>query len=79
MNPFLSSAGSLMSHVVIQLVSAGITLVVLWLGSILVVEQELTPGALMVFYSLGGYVISPIGSLISSNQTIQDALIAADS
>ena len=25
-----------------------------------------------------GYVISPIGSLISSNQTIQDALIAAD-
>ena len=50
----------------------------LWLGSILVVDQELTPGALMVFYSLVGYVISPIGSLISSNQTIQDALIAAD-
>ena len=32
----------------------------------------------MVFYSLVGYVVSPIGSLISSNQTIQDALIAAD-
>ena len=41
-------------------------------------RSELTPGALMVFYSLVGYVISPIGSLISSNQTIQDALIAAD-
>ena len=38
----------------------------------------LTPGTLMVFYSLISYVISPIGSLISSNQTIQDALIAAD-
>lgn len=62
----------------IQFVSTGITIAILWLGSILVVDQELTPGALMVFYSLVGYVISPIGSLISSNQTIQDALIAAD-
>jgi len=46
----------------IQFVSTGITIAILWLGSILVVDQELTPGALMVFYSLVGYVISPIGS-----------------
>lgn len=32
----------------------------------------------MLFYSLVGYVISPISSLISANPTIQDALIAAD-
>ena len=32
----------------------------------------------MVFYSLVAYVLSPISSLITSNQTIQDALIAAD-
>ena len=32
----------------------------------------------MVFYSLIGYVLSPIGSLITSNQTIQEAMIAAD-
>jgi ATP-binding cassette subfamily B protein len=32
----------------------------------------------MLFYSLIGYVLSPIESLITSNQTIQDALIAAD-
>ncbi|MDE5710809.1 MAG: ATP-binding cassette domain-containing protein, partial [Bacteroides sp.] len=42
------------------------------------IDRELTPGTLMVFYSLISYVVSPIGSLISSNQTIQDALIAAD-
>ena len=48
------------------------------MGSVLVIDKELTPGTLMVFYSLISYVISPIGSLISSNQTIQDALIAAD-
>ena len=32
----------------------------------------------MLFYSLVDYVISPISSLITANQTIQDALIAAD-
>jgi len=47
-------------------------------GSRLVLEQSLTPGNLMIFYSLIGYVLSPIGSLITSNQIIQDAMIAAD-
>jgi ATP-binding cassette subfamily B protein len=32
----------------------------------------------MLFYSLIGYVLGSVGKLISSNQTIQDALIAAD-
>ena len=41
-------------------------------------RATITPGTLMLFYSLVGYVISPIGSIITSNQTIQDALIAAD-
>jgi len=40
----------------IQFVSTGITIAVLWLGSILVVDQELTPGALMVFYSLAQFL-----------------------
>jgi ATP-binding cassette subfamily B protein len=70
--------GSIMANNGIQLVSTGITIAVLWAGSVFVINQELTPGTLMLFYSLTGYVLSPIGSLISSNQTIQDALIAAD-
>ncbi|GHV21928.1 hypothetical protein FACS189428_3150 [Clostridia bacterium] len=60
------------------MVSAGITVAVLWAGSNLVIHQDLTPGTLMLFYSLVGYVLGPVGKLISSNQTIQDALIAAD-
>lgn len=75
---YRSIYGSIMAQGGIQFVSTGITIAILWLGSILVIDQELTPGTLMVFYSLVGYVVSPIGSLISSNQTIQDALIAAD-
>jgi len=77
-NTFRSVYGSIIAQGGIQFVSTGITIAILWLGSILVIDQELTPGVLMVFYSLVGYVVSPIGSLISSNQTIQDALIAAD-
>lgn len=77
-NTFRSIYGSIIAQGGIQFVSTAITIAILWLGSILVIDQELTPGTLMVFYSLVGYVVSPIGSLISSNQTIQDALIAAD-
>lgn len=77
-NTFRSIYGSIMAQGGIQFVSTAITIAVLWLGSILVIENEMTAGTLMIFYSLINYVVSPIGSLISSNQTIQDALIAAD-
>ena len=62
----------------IQIVGQGIVIAVLWIGSSQVLNQVITPGTLMMFYSLVGYVISPISSLISSNQSIQEALIAAD-
>jgi ATP-binding cassette, subfamily C, bacteriocin exporter len=61
-----------------QLISGGITIAILWAGSTLVLEQELSAGTLLSFYALIGYILSPIVSLIGANQTIQDALIAAD-
>jgi len=61
-----------------QLVSGGITIAVLWAGSTLAIHQELSAGTLMSFYALVGYILSPITSLIGANQTIQDALIAAE-
>lgn len=61
-----------------QLVSGGITIAVLWAGSNFVMAQELTAGTLMSFYALTGYILGPILSLIGANQTIQDALIAAE-
>ena len=77
-NTYKSIYGSIIANGGIEFVSAGITVAVLWAGSNFVINNDLTPGTLMVFYSLVGYVLGPIGSLISSNQTIQDALIAAD-
>lgn len=77
-NTYRSIYGSILANNGIEVVSTGITIAVLWIGSNLVIQQELTPGTLMIFYSLIGYVLGPVGKLISSNQTIQDALIAAD-
>ena len=75
---FRSIYGSIVANNGIEFVSTGITVAVLWAGSNYVIRQDLTPGTLMMFYSLTGYVLGSVGKLISSNQTIQDALIAAD-
>ena len=77
-NTYVSAQGAIFASNGIDIVSSAVTVAVLWIGSNLVINQTLTPGSLMIFYSLIGYVLSPIGSLISSNQTIQDAQIAAD-
>ncbi|MDD4404666.1 MAG: peptidase domain-containing ABC transporter [Parabacteroides sp.] len=77
-NTFKSIYGSILATGGIEFVSTGITIAILWSGSNFVINKELTPGSLMVFYSLIGYILTPIGKIISSNQTIQDALIAAD-
>jgi len=55
-----------------------VTIILLWTGSLLVFRQELTPGELMLLYSLFGYLLGPVSALINMNRTIQDALIAAD-
>lgn len=75
---YISARGVIFTNNGIDFISSIITIAVLWIGSDLVIGQMLTPGKLMIFYSLIGYVLSPIGSLITSNQAIQDALIAAD-
>lgn len=77
-NTFKSIYGSIIANGGVDLVSSGITVAVLWVGSNYVINQEITPGSLMLFYSLIGYILPPISKLITSNQTIQDALIAAD-
>jgi ATP-binding cassette subfamily B protein len=53
-------------------------LILLWSGTFLVFRQKITPGELMSFYALFGYMLGPLNSLIQSNRFIQEALIAAD-
>jgi len=54
------------------------TIALLWFGATRVIVQDITPGELMSFYALIGYLINPVKSLIQMNQSIQDAVIAAD-
>lgn len=54
------------------------SLVVLWYGSVRVMEGALTIGQLMFFNSLLGYVLTPLERLASVSLTLQDALVAVD-
>ena len=77
-NTYKGMQGSIVANNSIEFVSAGITVAVLWIGSNFTIDRQITAGTLMLFYSLTGYVLTSVGKLISSNQTIQEALIAAD-
>ncbi len=61
-----------------QLVSSLFAVLVLWRGSALVLQGGLTPGRLMSFYALTGYLTGPVIALVTAGRTVQDALIAAD-
>ena len=67
------SAGNLSA-----LFSGAGSIAVLWWGAHLVIEGNLTPGQLLFFYTLLGYLVGPVERLSGLYATIQDALIAMD-
>ena len=73
-----SSLNQVFSQSSTQGVSSLFTILLLWIGSYYVIAKELTPGELFSFYAIIGYFTGPVSTLISSNKTIQNALIAAD-
>jgi ABC-type bacteriocin transporter len=61
-----------------EFVSRLFTIILLWVGSYFVIDNEITPGELLSFYAIIGYFTGPASSLIGMNKTIQDAVIAGD-
>jgi ATP-binding cassette subfamily B protein len=61
-----------------EFVSGMLTLILLWVGSVRVCNQFLTPGELMSFYAMLGYLAGPVASLSGSGRSIRDAGIAAE-
>ncbi len=59
-------------------ISQVITILVLWAGAGYAIDQKITPGELLSFYSVVGYFTGPVTSIIGFNRTLQDARIAAD-
>ncbi len=75
---YTSGRNSIFSGNATELVSRLFTIILLWVGSYFVIDREITPGELLSFYALIGYLTGPVSSLIGMNKTVQDALIAAD-
>jgi ATP-binding cassette, subfamily C, bacteriocin exporter len=75
---YKSGKNSIITLNATEMIAGGIVIGVLWYGSMLVISRDMTPGELISFYALVGYLISPVSQLINSNQIIQDALIASD-
>ncbi len=75
---YTSGKNSIFANNGSNLVAGFATILLLWIGSVLVFSQEVTPGQLMLLYSLFGYLLGPLSNLVMMNHTIQDALIATD-
>lgn len=75
---FYSSLNQIYSFSSTQSLSSLFTILLLWIGSHFVMSQDISTGELLSFYAITGYFTGPVSSLISSNKTIQNALIAAD-
>lgn len=75
---FQSNMNSVFSGTSSELISRLLTIVLLWVGAGFVMDNTITPGELLSFYTLIGYFTGPVSSLIGMNRTVQDAVIAAD-
>ena len=75
---FKSNINSVFSGTSSELISRLLTIVLLWVGAGYVLDNNITPGELLSFYTLIGYFTGPVTSLIGMNKTVQDAVIAAD-
>lgn len=75
---YTSSINSLLSGTSAELSSRLLTIILLWTGAGFVLDNMLTPGELLSFYTLIGYFTGPVSSLIGMNKIVQDAMIASD-
>lgn len=54
------------------------SIAILWLGASLVLDALMTPGKLMICYSLAGYITGPAAGVLGFVQASQSARVAAD-
>jgi len=75
---YKSGINSLFTGMSTEFLSRIFTIILFWVGSSFVINQEISPGELLSFYAIIGYFTSPAAGLISMNKVVQNALIAAD-
>ena len=72
------SVVSLSLDAVVSTISSVGTVCILWVGTILVINDTIDFGELFSFYYLMGNFITPMGSLIDLQPTLQSAMVAAE-
>jgi ATP-binding cassette, subfamily C, bacteriocin exporter len=77
-NVYRSGAANTLSRNASDSAARIFTVLLLWVGGIFVIQRVITPGELMSFYALAGYLSAPVIALVGANRTLQDALIAGD-
>jgi ABC-type bacteriocin transporter len=75
---YKSGINGIFSRTSTDFVSRLFTIILLWVGTYYAIDGEITPGELFSFYSVIGYFTGPASQLIGTNQSIQNAMIAAD-
>ncbi|MFW5879461.1 MAG: peptidase domain-containing ABC transporter [bacterium] len=75
---YKSSINSVFAGNSSQFIARIFIIIMVWVGAGFVLKNEITPGELLSFYAILGYLTGPVGSLINMNRTIQDAFIASD-
>lgn len=75
---YRSGMNSVFSGTSTEIISHLFTIILLWIGAGFVLDNRLTPGELLSFYTLIGYFNGPVSSFVGMNKVIQDAVIAAD-
>lgn len=61
-----------------QIIATVGVMIVLWVGTYLVSNGEITLGELITFYAMFGYFLNPIKNLLDLQPRIQSAVVAAD-
>lgn len=69
---------SVFSDLSSDFVSRLFTVILIWSGCYFVVGGDMTIGEVMSFYTLVGYFTAPVSSLITANQSVREAVVAAD-
>jgi ATP-binding cassette, subfamily C, bacteriocin exporter len=75
---YKSGINGIFSRTSTDFISRLFTIILLWAGTYYAIDGEITPGELFSFYSIIGYFTGPASQLIGTNQSIQNAMIAAD-
>jgi ATP-binding cassette subfamily B protein len=75
---FKSSMISMSQDVVTDAVELIGTIIILWIGFSMVLQDKITVGVLITFYALISYFTGPIKNLIQLQPTIQKAFVAAE-